>query len=875
MVLSFSSKKKEEARKSSTKSGSSRNLTSSSSSSKKASSGSASSASSSLKKKSASSSSSSSNRSSSTKRSSGLVVLEKTKSTRSSSSKRQGSTTSAKSNSSSQSGGSSSPVKNSNSPKISQQVKSTPKISNKVKKNNPATTNVYIPPNFATTTKLATTATRNIPTTTTPNNSQEFVSMDKEVDFFNNPTILSRLVQNQKFAAAISRLEKQGPSEASVWVCTKRKLPAALQFADSSVRNRTNGSSAQQQQQPPQKQLSRSLSSSSSFDNGDNYTFRQLPLHMACGSLFRVEDPTLRRDLEQLIARLVIAYPEGCSRRDHQGRFPLHECIWYNAAPPIISALLMAAPDIARVADMQGVTPDVLNEHRQCPNPSHKKMVRGMLKKSPDFWRTARKEAEFRMKHRDIPSSDATITSTSVLASSVTDEETILSNEKLKKMKQTRQPLQHQSRSLQLPPQQQSRALPTIEQALPKRQQAPPTTEVQAPPPRPQQVYQHNQNPDSVIKPMAWAQLEKRALALEQKLGESYEHIYVLNQQLNELKGAKTSLQTKVDKFSNTDLGKRVVQLEHEKDELQFHLARSQALLAKHGISLEEVNVAEGMPPLPPLQISFSTEETAENTSNEEEEVVEEIVEEECAEDYNDLGEEEIIEEIIEYEEDEYAGSAEHLNHEQQRLAQLKEQLQTLTNSHMDYQDRLEANLVTKQDPPNLAFNGDLVFSTDDEHSTKSELTMDMMTIMTPASRLKAERPEPEGDASLVGTPKRMSSLAEEPDNASENEDVVGPLPSLPAGTDTATLTGGSLLGDHSTFELDSIIAEAMALNDGQGLSPELIEMWKATSVGSHGPSLQEMAERYMEEQSLIDSTYADPPPVLGRRPVSDNASLV
>eukprot|EP00522_Entomoneis_paludosa_P008852 CAMPEP_0172448268 /NCGR_PEP_ID=MMETSP1065-20121228/7314_1 /TAXON_ID=265537 /ORGANISM="Amphiprora paludosa, Strain CCMP125" /LENGTH=805 /DNA_ID=CAMNT_0013199711 /DNA_START=38 /DNA_END=2455 /DNA_ORIENTATION=+ len=687
--------------------------------------------------------------------------------------------------------------------------------------------------------------------TATTSNSKEVASDDKEVDFFANPTILSRLIQNHKFAAAISRLEKQGPNEAAIWVCTKRKLPAALQFAEAK-----NVSAATRSQSSGSSSGSGKGKAAGSSDNGSNYTFRQLPIHMACGSLFRVEDQALRRDLEQLIARLVIAYPEGCSRRDHQGRFPLHECIWYSAAPPIISALLMAAPDIAKIADMQGVTPSVLNEHRKCPIPAHKKMVRGMLKKSPEFWHTARKEAELRMKHRDIPASDATITSTSVLASSETDEETILSNER--KQKRSSPPTQTARQQLQQQP-----------RSLPKHQQAPPTTRVQAPPPIPQQIHQQQQNEESVIKPMAWAQLEKRALALEQKLAESYEHIYVLNQQLNELKGAKTALQSKVDRFQNTDLGKRVVELEHQKDELQFHLARSQAVLAKHGISLEEENFAEDMPPLPPLQISYSTEETAETTSDEDE-IIEEIIEDD----------EEIIEEIIEEEaeeEERYEGSAKQLSQEQQKLALLKEQLETLTNDHLDYQDRVQTNYEQLPPPQNLAYSGDVIFDNDEDQSTRSELTMDFTTI-TPAARFRPERPEPDGNNSLIGGPPRMSQVVEESDIGSERspsvmeDDEVGPLPVMDH--DNRTFNGqNSLLGDQSAFELDSIIAGAMQLNDGQGLSPELIAMWRATSVGSTGASMNELAERYMEECSAMES-YAETPPA-SRRPAADNASLV
>ena len=644
-----------------------------------------------------------------------------------------------------------------------------------------------------------------VPPKFTPSN--EGVVADKEVDFFANPTVLSRLIQNQKFSAAISRLEKQGPGEASVWVCTKRKLPPTLHHAETKKTNEainvssrslvstSKGSAASNNKKSTMgkktvksgKAGAASASDDATTNSDTPFTFRQLPIHMACGSLFRVEDQALRQDLEQLIARLVIAYPEGCSRLDHQGRYPLHECIWYNAAPPIVSALLMAAPEIARLGDSQGVTPTILNEHRKCSNPMHKKMVRGMLKKSPEFWKAARKEAEFRMKHRDIPATDATITSTSVLASSVVEDETIASKDKSHQNDQRHQ--QHQRKQL----------LNEVHQQQPEPQQQ------QAP-----------------AKPLEWAQLEKRAIALEQKLAESYEHIYVLNQQLNELKGAKNALQVKLDKFANSDLGKRVVKLENEKDELQFHLARSQALLAKHGISLEEANVAEGMPPLPPLHISFAasnapTEDTAATTSDEEN---------------NENA----------FADEQYDDKA-RLELEKKRLAMLNQQLDILNQDQAAYEER--AQYFCEIVP--------------DDATAKSEITTDDFTAMTPASRFHPTRPEPDANASLIGGVAMTKSI---PKMSAVMEDRVSstePLPTIshqqPMGRGTSNVgntrtgrSGGSTTGggasmtgsnrgrraslstsDHN-FELDSVLEGAMELNGGQGLSPDMVALWKSTT---------------------------------------------
>ena len=208
----------------------------------------------------------------------------------------------------------------------------------------------------------------------------------KEVDFYKNPTILSRLVLNQKYASAISRLQRF-PEEASTWVCSKR--------------NPYRGRSISL---APGRKAGRGLErfSSSRFDlpkpsspQSLEYSIRQLPIHVACANLLRTKDDlALRADLERLIHSLVITYPNACTQADHEGKLPLHEALWHAAKPETISILLMAAPLILHVRDNHGRNPLDLNRFRRGEN---MEQINQMLLRGTHFWEQARATAIFKM----------------------------------------------------------------------------------------------------------------------------------------------------------------------------------------------------------------------------------------------------------------------------------------------------------------------------------------------------------------------------------------------------------------------------------------------------------------------------------------------
>jgi hypothetical protein len=344
---------------------------------------------------------------------------------------------------------------------------------------------------------------------------------DQECDFYRNPTILSRLVQNQKYEAAMARLEKRGPAEVSVWVCTM--LPTT---GDASPKDVGMGSS----------------NSSAPFEvageeDRPQYAYRQLPLHAACAALFRVADASLRDDLEALIAHLVVAYPEGCARRDHKGRLPLHEVIWHDASPDLVSAILMAYPGACQERDPHGRYSIELNEYRAG---KHKVAVRSLLRRKMAFWVTAGTEAHLRLKHRQVPDPEASVASVSVVAASIhADDDTLFTRESL---------------------------------------------DLGEPDPFHPKASRQYVGP---VVPLRWSQLEQRAQTLEAKLSESYEETYKLKQQMTQASVAKEILQAKVDRLLSGDYAKEIANLVMEKEDLFFQVRALKSRMHKFGLSLE------------------------------------------------------------------------------------------------------------------------------------------------------------------------------------------------------------------------------------------------------------------------------------------------
>jgi hypothetical protein len=217
-----------------------------------------------------------------------------------------------------------------------------------------------------------------------------------ETDFYSKPTMLSRLILNQKYGGAIRRVFNH-PEEAKVWVCAKRARKKR------STEGATEGST----------------------EEGAIYTIRQLPVHIACSSLSRTHDSYMSRLLNELISVLIFAYPEGAHEEDHRARLPIHEAIWYGAAPDTVALFLMAKPEAIHVKDNQGRSLAELNKYR---NGSGKESIQHLLNQGIDFWIHARAEATTRLQHNNIrfPSDSHTISSTSVLASATAEDDTIL-----------------------------------------------------------------------------------------------------------------------------------------------------------------------------------------------------------------------------------------------------------------------------------------------------------------------------------------------------------------------------------------------------------------------------------------------------------------
>jgi len=196
----------------------------------------------------------------------------------------------------------------------------------------------------------------------------------KQCDFYQNPTILSRLILNQKYASALRRL-KNYPEEASVWVCSKRNpFKRNVQFA--SHRSLVS--------RPSMRRLNSKLDPQLL-----DYSIRQLPIHVACHSLFRCYESE-RVEVERLITHLAVIYPAGCEQPDHEGKLPLHEALWHNASPTTLSVLLMASPSTLHERDKYGRAPMELNRFRSGED---KEQVKHMLLRGVAYWESARDEA--------------------------------------------------------------------------------------------------------------------------------------------------------------------------------------------------------------------------------------------------------------------------------------------------------------------------------------------------------------------------------------------------------------------------------------------------------------------------------------------------
>lgn len=224
---------------------------------------------------------------------------------------------------------------------------------------------------------------------------------DRECDYFLSPTLLCRLIAFRKYDAACRRVCAY-PREASVWVCTKRRIgtlpPGGTAKPPSGAWDpRLSGRSDQDRDEKKESSSSPTPADSEVIHNHKNdqennqaiggmvyYSRRMLPIHMACECLTRMghsnnndddddkgggnrDDPNyrIRQSLETLLSQLVFYHPDGCGRRDHRGRLPLHEAVWNNVSPGVIGHLIFAAPHVALERDGNGRTVFELNQLRE------------------------------------------------------------------------------------------------------------------------------------------------------------------------------------------------------------------------------------------------------------------------------------------------------------------------------------------------------------------------------------------------------------------------------------------------------------------------------------------------------------------------------
>jgi len=211
----------------------------------------------------------------------------------------------------------------------------------------------------------------------------------REVDFYRNPTILSRLILHQKYGAALKRVHHRR-QETAAWLCVKRKRKGKIV-----------------------------------------HVLRQLPIHMACASLVRTLDPQLKEQLNELITSLIVANPKGAFCPDHDGRLPIFDAVFHGARIETISFFLMAEPSAINMVDSQ--TNRTLMEVNDYRTGDGKQDIKDLLSLGESFWRNAHDEAELRLRAGNkgvkYPSTDSHVSSIVPLGSDEAENSTIVTAE--------------------------------------------------------------------------------------------------------------------------------------------------------------------------------------------------------------------------------------------------------------------------------------------------------------------------------------------------------------------------------------------------------------------------------------------------------------
>mgnify|MGYP005845728947 CR=1 FL=1 len=193
-------------------------------------------------------------------------------------------------------------------------------------------------------------------------------------------TALFTFIQNNQYIEANKRV-REFPEEASIWVALR---PPAFASSSSPSKNKCIA--------PPR--------SSVSVIEPENFSNKKcLPIHLACSNLATASESKQRFQLEQLILKLILTFPAGCSLMDHNGQSPLLLAIWNSATPETISMLLMADPSSMYHKDTCGRNAAELNRHR---SGIFSEQVKDLLTMGVDFWREARQKAADRFQSHNM-----------------------------------------------------------------------------------------------------------------------------------------------------------------------------------------------------------------------------------------------------------------------------------------------------------------------------------------------------------------------------------------------------------------------------------------------------------------------------------------
>jgi len=159
----------------------------------------------------------------------------------------------------------------------------------------------------------------------------------KDIDYFKNPTLLFRLIEERQWRDVMEQ-NIQNEDEAKQWVVKRDK------------------------------------------DSG-SITWRRLPIHEAC----------IRQPTEEVMLSLLESFPEGARASDTYGRLPLHHACVHGAQENVIHHLLMTYPDSIEVKDVWGKTPLAAAQATLWGN---KNQILELLQKRPSYYAVKNVEKE-------------------------------------------------------------------------------------------------------------------------------------------------------------------------------------------------------------------------------------------------------------------------------------------------------------------------------------------------------------------------------------------------------------------------------------------------------------------------------------------------